>query len=300
MVKIYNGIDVSSYQGSINFDKVKAGGVDVVIIKAGEAYSKHGKFETYYNNARAAGMKIGAYWYSHATNTAEAIKEADACASAIAGKMFEYPIYLDVEEIETFESGKTSDIIAAFIERIKTKGFFGGFYCSTYFTNTYINSTVRNKYPAWIADYRAKCYYSGNYGMWQYGAKTVAGVQNLCDVNEVYADYTNTIKSLGLNNLKTEDKKSIDQLAHEVLAGKWGAGLIRKIKLKAAGYDYSAVQAKVNYIIKISKLKSVDAVAKEVIAGKWGAGVERRVKLTDAGYDYHQIQRRVNEIWYNK
>ena len=70
MVKIYNGIDVSSYQGAIDFDKVKAGGVDVVMIKAGEAYSKHYRFETYYNGARAAGMKIGAYWYSHATNTA--------------------------------------------------------------------------------------------------------------------------------------------------------------------------------------------------------------------------------------
>lgn len=300
MVKIYNGIDVSSYQGSIDFDKVKAGGVDVVIIKAGEAYSKHGKFETYYNGARAAGMKIGAYWYSHATSTAEAIKEADACASAIAGKMFEYPIYIDVEEPETFESGKTSEIIAAFIGRIKTKGFFGGFYCSTYFTNTYINATVRNKYPAWIADYRSKCYYGGKYGMWQYGVKTVPGVQNLCDVNEVYADYTKSIKALGLNNLKTEAKKTIDQIAYEVLAGKWGIGTIRKIKIKAAGYDYNAVQAKVNAILKRNTLKSIDTIAKEVISGKWGVGSDRRARLTDAGYDYTQVQRKVNELLYNK
>jgi len=96
----------------------------------------------------------------------------------------------------------------------------------------------------------------------------------------------------------TSSKKSVDAIAKEVIAGKWGNGDDRKKRLTAAGYNYSAVQKRVNELCKqpASSKKSVDAIAKEVIAGKWGNGAERKKKLTAAGYDYSAVQKRVNAL----
>lgn len=92
--------------------------------------------------------------------------------------------------------------------------------------------------------------------------------------------------------------KSINEVAKEVIAGKWGNGSERKKNLEAAGYSYTAVQAEVNNILygKKPTLKSTDEIAKEVIAGKWGNGADRKKKLEAAGYNYNTIQKRVNEL----
>lgn len=92
-------------------------------------------------------------------------------------------------------------------------------------------------------------------------------------------------------------EKSVEEVAKEVLAGKWGNGEERKKRLKAAGYDYAAVQAKVNQHAKgTSNQKSIDAVAHEVIRGKWGNGADRKKRITSVGYDYSAVQKRVNEL----
>ena len=94
-------------------------------------------------------------------------------------------------------------------------------------------------------------------------------------------------------------KKSIDEIAREVIAGKWGNGTDRKNRLTAAGYDYDAIQKRVNEILgktpELSK-KSIDEIAREVIAGKWGNGTDRKNRLTKAGYDYNAVQSRVNQM----
>ena len=91
--------------------------------------------------------------------------------------------------------------------------------------------------------------------------------------------------------------KSIDELSREVIAGNWGNGEDRKQRLKAAGYDYSAVQAKVNEVMGTkTPTKSIDELAREVIAGKWGNGTDRKNRLTAAGYNYSAVQARVNEL----
>ena len=97
-------------------------------------------------------------------------------------------------------------------------------------------------------------------------------------------------------------KKSIATVAQEVIDGKWGSGDTRKKKLKAAGYDYATVQAKVNELLKKkpatkkSSKKSYAQIAKEVIDGKWGNGLKRRSKLKKAGYDYKKVQAEVNKL----
>lgn len=91
-------------------------------------------------------------------------------------------------------------------------------------------------------------------------------------------------------------KKSVNELAKEVIAGKWGNGDARKTALTNAGYDYSAVQKEVNRIFGGANTKSIDTLAREVIQGKWGNGSERKDRLTKAGYDYNAVQARVNQL----
>ena len=88
-------------------------------------------------------------------------------------------------------------------------------------------------------------------------------------------------------------KKSIDEVAKEVIQGQWGNGEDRKNRLTSAGYDYAAVQNVVNQLL--SK-KSIDQIAKEVIQGKWGNGEERKHRLEASGYDYNIVQQKVNEL----
>lgn len=123
-------------------------------------------------------------------------------------------------------------------------------------------------------------------------------MDNYCArVNEIlgYKD-DNTI-----NN--TENKKNIDEVAREVIAGKWGVGEDRKNKLQNAGYNASIIQNKVNELLGVrtaqpskSTLKSIDVVAQEVINGTWGNGEDRKNRLKNAGYDVGQIQAKVNQI----
>lgn len=98
----------------------------------------------------------------------------------------------------------------------------------------------------------------------------------------------------------SSQSKSIDTLAREVLAGNWGNGQDRVNRLTSAGYDYNAVQNRVNEILYGSASKpagkSIDTLAREVIRGDWGNGQDRKNRLERAGYDYHAVQRRVNEI----
>ena len=97
----------------------------------------------------------------------------------------------------------------------------------------------------------------------------------------------------------TPSQKSVDELAQEVSRGEWGNGPDRRARLESAGYDYDAVQDRVNEILEgapSTPKKSIDELAHEVIRGDWGNGSARRQALESAGYDYDAVQNRVNEI----
>lgn len=100
-----------------------------------------------------------------------------------------------------------------------------------------------------------------------------------------------------LTGSSTTSKKSIDTIADEVIAGKWGNGNNRKTNLENAGYNYQEVQNKVNEKlgVRTSNKKSNETIANEVIKGLWGNGQERKDRLTKAGYDYNTIQKIVNQ-----
>ena len=302
MSVMLKGIDVCGYQGNIDFKKVKDGGVDFVIVKAGYSTSTVDTWETNFANAKNNGLKVGAYWYSYANTVAQGVEEAKAFIKALKGKQLDFPVYLDLEEASQFNKGKVfcTQLVEAFCGELEKAGYYAGVYCSTYWFTNFVDEKVREKRPAWIADYRGECYYTGTYGIWQYDAADVPGVQYTCDRDHGYVDYSEHIRKNGLNGfakelVPPEVKKTVDELAREVINGLWGNGQERCDRLTAAGYSYADVQKRVNEMLYPPK-KTLDEIAAEVIRGEWGNGEERYRRLTESGYSYDQVQRRVNQM----
>lgn len=302
------GIDVSEWQKKVDFNKVKAAGKTFVLIKAGfgrYAYQKDPYFESNYKNAKAAGLNVGAYWYSYAVSSTDAVQEAKACLEVIKGKQFDYPIYYDFEELSQLAKGKTfySDCIDAFCRTLQQAGYMAGLYIFRSGLQNYVTDTVANKYELAISEYASKLNYNKPVGIWQYAGNEgrCDGVSGAVDLDVCYKDYPSVIKAQGLNGFKAVQVKlkTLDQIAKEVIQGLWGAGEERKKKLTTAGYNYNTVQKRVNELlsgVSKPKLKSIDEIAKEVIRGDWGAGAVRKKRLEEAGYDYKAVQKRVNEM----
>lgn len=210
-------IDVSEWQGNIDFAKVKADGVTGVIIRAGYGrydYQRDKMFDANYAKAKAAGLDCGVYWYSYADSTASAIEEARVCMSIIKGKKFEYPIYFDLEEQSQFSRGRAfcDSIVKAFCGELEKHGYFAGLYISRSPLQTYISPDVAERYALWVAEYASKLNYSGSVGMWQYSSTgKVNGISGSVDLDECYVDYPKIIKEGGFNGYtKASQLKVLD------------------------------------------------------------------------------------------
>ena len=199
------GIDVSKYQGNIDWTKVIASGkAEFVILRAGIGNEKDIRFEEYYNGCQANGIPVGAYWYSKAVSEAQARQEAQKFLQVISGKQFAYPLYFDIEMNQQFALGKAkcSAIAAAFLNVLESAGYFAGIYASKSHLESYLSAEVRSRYAVWVAHYGVKkTTYSGQFGMWQYSdSGTVSGIpDNQVDFDECYVDYPEIIWKAGLN-----------------------------------------------------------------------------------------------------
>lgn len=204
------GIDVSVYQRNVDYKKVKAAGIDFVIIRAGfgkEVSQKDKEFERHYRNAKAAGLDVGAYWYSYATSVKDAEKEAYTCLETIKGKVFEYPIFYDLEEKRTFGTGLVNEIAREFLTVLENHKYFAGIYISRSPAQTYLYPDVRKRYALWLAEYGSKLHYDGQYGIWQYsGSGHVDGIYGTVDRDECYINYPKAIKEKGLNGYKKAEE----------------------------------------------------------------------------------------------
>ena len=204
------GIDVSKWQGQIDFNAVKRSGVDFVIIQAGYGNSTTQKdpyFEQNYARAKAAGLKVGAYWFSYALTPNEAAAEARTCAAVIANKQFDFPIYYDLEnepksKYFPFVTGKTncSNMVKAFCMELEKLGYFVGLYISRSPLQTHITKEVADRFALWLAEYGSKLNYSGKYGIWQRSSTgRVVGIIGNVDIDEAVIDYSTIIKNGGFN-----------------------------------------------------------------------------------------------------
>ena len=179
---LMKGIDISTYQKNVDFNKLKKSGYDFVIIRAGVgryASQKDDEFENHYKGAKAAGLHVGCYWYSYAltddTCTLSvqdlAKEEAKAFKEVIQGKQFDMPVYYDLEENKAFQKGAYSMNLLAdtFCRQMENYGYWCGIYGGQYLADYLLTQESRNRYAFWLAQYLKNPTYKGQYGMWQFG-----------------------------------------------------------------------------------------------------------------------------------
>ena len=193
------GIDVSEWQGTIDWRKVAKDGVQFAVIHAGygrELSQKDKCFERNYAGARAAGIKVGAFWYSYADSVARAEQEARTCLKVLDGKHLDLPVFFDQEYepgILKLSTKTRTDIVLKFLETIKAAGRPCGLYSSTDFITTKLQANRLTAYPLWIAEYGSKLHYTGKVWAWQYTDKgRVAGIKGRVDMDHGYFAQTQT------------------------------------------------------------------------------------------------------------
>lgn len=204
-----NGIDVSKWNGEIDWDDIKASGIDFVIIKVGSVYGKDPLFEENYAGAKAAGLKVGCYYYSYALTVEEALNEAEQMLEWIEGKQFEYPVYFDLEDStqESLDSTLLTDMCIAFIEKLQSNGYFCGLYTNPNWL-TYILEADRLTpyFDIWLARWTLSGEpnwpdsFGEHTGLWQYTNGGTVGTHTCYfDMNISYKDYPRLIKDWGYN-----------------------------------------------------------------------------------------------------
>lgn len=311
MAKTVRGMDVSKYQGEIDYSKVKKNDISFVIPRSSLGFSTIDEF--FMRNVAQAnlnGVSIpGIYHFSYALSKEDAEKEAVFVVELAekAGLPPETIIFYDLEydnidryakqttnhlgKVVNITKTKASEMAVAFCEKVKAGGFRAGIYSNTDYLNRMFTKTAINRYILWHADYRKDAKPDDRAMFFQYTSTgRVDGIKGDVDLNNYLGDV-----ELTAPKPSPLDKKSNEEMANEVIQGKWGNGDERKKKLEAAGYDYNAIQKIVNEKMAPKPKKSNEDIAKEVINGLWGNGDERKKKLTAAGYNYDAVQKIVNE-----
>ncbi len=194
------GIDVSKWNGDIDWDKVKAAGVEFAIIRVGYRGSVTGalvvdpKLEENLKGATAAGLQLGVYFVSQAVNEVEAVEEASAVMELVKDYELAYPIFLDSESAGGDGRG---DVISpeirtltceAFCRTLENAGYEAGIYASTWwYNNKLIVDRLDDDYFIWLAEYKSEPTYDGYYQMWQYTSKgSIDGIEGNVDINVRY------------------------------------------------------------------------------------------------------------------
>ena len=204
------GADLSKFNRNVNMKFAKQNGMDFVILKAGSGYSgEDPKFQQNYRNAKAAGLNVGAYWYSYAVNVEEAKEEAVRYLKILKNKQFEYPVYLDFEDPSQrrIPAKTKTDMAIAFMSILEKNGYYTGLYSSGYWINNQFEKNRLKDYDIWIAHWhvtRPNCF-TPDYGMWQFTNKSkIKGVPDTgeggVDMNYSYKNYPKIIKNAKLNN----------------------------------------------------------------------------------------------------
>lgn len=200
------GIDVSHWQGNINWAKVKTSGIRFAIIKAGgsdDGFYTDSRWEANYKGAKANGIAVGAYYFAGPKCVTEEAGRADAkrFIRLLKGKTLEYPVYFDCEAQPAAKRSGTTKAALAFCRELEKAGYYAGIYASTYsgFQDR-LDDVKLHSIAHWVAQYAGKCSYRGDYGIWQYSSSgKVPGISGNVDMNYAYIDYPSIIKKGGFN-----------------------------------------------------------------------------------------------------
>ncbi len=203
------GVDVSSWQGKVDWQNVKNDGKTFAILRIGTTKGKDTYFEQNYENAKKAGMNVGCYFYTYATTVKGALEDAEKVLSWLDGKQLEYPVYYDMENSAQLENGlttqKRTEMCLAFLNKMSEKGWYVGTYANAnWFTNYLDKGKLGEKYELWLAAWRNDGLpskdYSSQYGLWQYtDSGKVNGISTAVDLDVAYKDYPTIMKNGGYN-----------------------------------------------------------------------------------------------------
>lgn len=205
------GLDVSEFQGEVDWERVKAAGYQFAMLRAGYGFSTVDKqFKRNASECNRIGLPIGAYWFCYAISPQTAVQEADGCISTISGYRLDYPVCYDIEHASvayaagegvTMTANLAKNLVQSFCNRIEAKGYYAMFYTNKNFLDTYLGSSLPSCYAFWYARYNDS-FDGTNCGIWQYSSQgNVPGISGNVDLDEGFIDYAPVIKSAGLNHL---------------------------------------------------------------------------------------------------
>ena len=193
------GIDVSKWNGEIDWDKVKNSGIDYAIIRAGYRGSVTGSivvdpyFYTNIQGAKISNLECGVYFFTQAVNEVEAVEEASAVIQLLGDYKLDFPIYIDTEgaggngRADMLDKQTRTLVCEAFCRTIENAGYTAGVYASRNWLNNNIDTERLEKYQIWLAEYRSVPLYQGYYNMWQYTSKgNVDGIDGNVDLDISY------------------------------------------------------------------------------------------------------------------
>ncbi len=278
------GIDVSQYQGDINFNSVRSAGKHFVMVRAGycgydgiisKEYGYDTKYDQNMERAHAAGLDIGVYVYSYATSTSSATTAAKQVIDMVRDHEVTYPIVFDFEDNQYTKNSKdtNTEICMAFLNEVERLGYYAMLYTYTSFADNYINMSKLRSFDLWIADFRGYVGYEGSYGMWQYSSSgTVPGISGRVDLDIAYQNYPTIIKNAGLNKLTS----STPTTSTSIRVGS-------KVKIKSTTTKYATGQTIPSWVKSGTYyVKQVDDIKKRALVGaKDGPGIYSWVYLDD-------------------
>lgn len=249
------GIDVSKWNGTIDWQKVKESGVEFAMIRTGYGiYSESQVDKKFYNNiegAQKVGLDVGVYHYSYASSPLDASKEAKFCLDIIKDYKLTYPIAYDIEDetIEKFTKQEKTDMCKAFCDRIEMAGYYAMIYCNCNWLNNHLYAhELLPKYDLWLAKWDAK-EPSVSCGIWQFtDSGEIPGINGAFDLNISFKDYPSIIKSKGLNGFSHEYTPDNSSLVHIVSKGE---------NLTVISEKYGVA---VSQIVKLNNLKNPDLI----------------------------------------
>lgn len=284
MATKYLVLDVSKYQGNIDWKTLAATGLKGVIIRcAYRGYGKAGtlvvdpKFNEYVAGAIKYGIPYGVYFFSQAITKDEAVEEAKMALELVKKQSVQplYPIYIDTEWGNVLHTGRAdkltkynrTQIVKQFCSTVEKAGYYAGIYASTSWYANQLEDQLLTDYTHWVAHYATKCGYKGNHDMWQYTSSySVKGISRPVDANWCYKDFPSIIQKVGLNGYKgmgyklhtVETVRAVSEYA------------LDKFKKLAAELDINlTVTEEVKYFVRTEPITEGDVNQFKALAGSF-------------------------------
>lgn len=265
------GIDVSAHQGNIDWNKVKASGIEFAIIRI--SYGQNSVDSKAIRNIEECirvGMPFGVYTYSYALNTENAKNEANLVVRTLAPykDKVRFPVIIDMEDADGYKAkygmpskDMLTDICITECKIFENAGYYASIYANLNWFKNKLDISRLVPYDKWLAQWSSKPTWDQSFGLWQYTSSgKVDGISGNVDMNESFKDYPSIIAGMSGSSeiipepTKPTPTKSVEEIAKIIINepnyGGYGTGKERYDKLTAEGYDAEEVQNKINELLK--------------------------------------------------